>query len=65
MIDDFIYYRIFSVFADEVIGRYRYSFSKLYDFRKIIDDNPGQFMDFLMSDVKEDTLGEYVKRKVK
>jgi len=65
MIDNFIYYRIFSVFADEVIGRYRYDFSKLYSFRKIIDDNPGQFMDFLMADIQEDTLGEYVKKKVK
>ena len=47
-----------------MIGKQNYDYNKLEKFKKIYENYPGELMDYIAGDIKENNLGEYVKRKV-
>ena len=63
-VDFFIYHRVLSRYTTDVIGKQKYDYDKLEKFKKIYENYPGELMDYIARDIKEDNLGEYVKRKV-
>ena len=63
-VEQFLYYRVISRYANEVIGHRLYDYAKLKPFREIMTEQPGQLFDYISSDIKEDNLAEYVKRKI-
>lgn len=63
-VEQFFYYRVISRYANEVIGYRLYEYERLKPFREIMEYQPGQLFDYISSDIKEDNLAEYVKRKI-
>lgn len=63
-IDDFLYFRVLSSYANQEIGRYYYDYAKLYQIKQEVCYKGDSLMDFIASDIKEDNLSEYVKRKI-
>lgn len=63
-LDDFFYFRVLSRYANEEIGRYYYDYDKLYQIRQDASKQGVSLMDFIISDIKEENLAEYVKRKI-
>lgn len=64
MIDDFLFFRVFSSYADYEFGKDGYSYTKLYQLKRFCNDKNISFMDFIASDICEENLENYVKRKI-
>lgn len=63
-VEQFLYYRVISRYANEFIGHRLYDYEKLKPFRDVMGEQPGQLLDYISSDIREDNLAEYVKRKI-
>ena len=63
-VDEFIYFRMFCRYLVDEVGREHYHYGKLYQLKEIMSNCPGEFMNYIEDDIHEDTLGEYIKRKV-
>lgn len=63
-IERFLYYRVISNYANQVIGHGFYDYNKLKPFVNIMKEYPGQLLDYISSDIREENLGGYVKRKI-
>ena len=64
LIDNFLFFRVLNKFCKEQFGDYGYDFSKLYSSLSEARDNDVSFLEYIACDIKEDTLEDYVKRKV-
>ena len=64
LIDNFLFFRVLNKFCKERFGDYGYDFSKLYSSLSEARDNDVSFLEYIACDIKEDTLEDYVKRKV-
>lgn len=62
-LDDFLYFRVLNHYANEEFGSY-YNYSKLYQIKRYASEQNISLMDFIASDIGEDNLSEYVKRKI-
>lgn len=63
-IERFLYYRVISKYANQVIGHGFYDYNKLKPFVNVMKEYPGQLLDYISSDIREENLGGYVKRKI-
>ena len=63
-IERFLYYRVISKYVNEKFGHGLYDYDRLRQFKDIMEEHPGLLMNYIRSDIKEDNLKEYVKRKV-
>lgn len=62
--DDFLYFRVFSRYANEEIGKDIYNYDNLWQLKKDAKDVGESFMDFISRDIKENNLESYIKRKI-
>lgn len=59
-----MYHRVISKYANEVIGYGLYDYDKLKQFKDIMEESSGQLINYISSDIREDSFETYVKRKI-
>lgn len=63
-VEKFLYHRVISKYANEVIGYGLYDYDKLKQFKDIMEESSGQLINYISSDIREESFGTYVKRKI-